>query len=363
VRASRQGLTALILVTLGLTSGLAGCTRRPAPPPPPPPTSAAPTTSVAPTTTSPTAPAPTTPPTPPGVAPTSVTVRYGPFTIPATTAGGDHSMGMIHNAIATNVQRPCTNCYITSMQAGLTDLNGTSVNIDKGLWLHHMVLFDASKQDVTCPSRGPGLLGQRFFSSGNERTLTATGGPYGYPQGANARWNLIYDLMNMTAQARQVYITVTFEHVPVDTPGFKEITPVWLDINQCGNSERPAQTGQYSYDYTLTMPRPGKMIGIGGHLHDGGTNLTIEHNGELVCDSVPTYGGDPAYIEGPDSLHMPGTPHISAMSTCQGTEAEPVATVDAGDRLKLTANYDSTKHMQMHGEAVMGIAIGYFDMS
>src|SRR5262245_15823180 len=101
--------------------------------------------------------------------------------------------------------------------------------------------------------------------------------------------------MNLTAQARDVYITVTYDYVPSSTPGIKDATPIWLDINQCGNSERPAKTGQYSYDYSFTMPRSGKLLAIGGHLHDGGTNITIAQNGRVVCDSVATYGGNPEY--------------------------------------------------------------------
>jgi hypothetical protein len=249
------------------------------------------------------------------------------------------------------------------MQAGLETPDGANANVDRGLWLHHMVMADSAKQDLTCPGRGPGLLGQRFFSSGNERSPVASEGPFGYPQGTNSSWNLIYDLMNMTSQVRRVGITVTFEYVPLSTPGIKPMTPLWLDINQCANSERPAQTGQYSYSYSLTSQWTGKLIGIGGHLHDGGTHVTISTNGKVVCDSKATYGGTPAYVEGANSTHMPGMGHISDMSRCHGTEANPVTAIKPGDKIDLVAYYDANAHMQMGTHPVMGIAIGYFAMS
>jgi hypothetical protein len=327
VRSTTRGLCALVAM-LSLAAGLAGCTQNP------------PTTS-------------------PGQAGTK-TIRYGPYTVPAATPT---KMGMIENSFAFNVEKPCSNCYITTMQAGLVTPDGATANVNNGLWLHHMVLFDTAKQDLTCPGLGVGALGQRFFSSGNERTPVHAEGLYGYKQGANDQWNLIYDLMNMAGTAKQVYVTVTFDFVPASTPGYKEITPVWLDVNQCSVSAVPAKTGQYQYDYSVTAGQNSKLIGIGGHIHDGGTHLGVYKNGQQVCDSIATYGGTPAYIEGPDSLDMPGMGHISQMSRCQGTETNPVTSIKTGDVIKISAFYDSNAHMQMGTEPVMGIAVGYLDVS
>jgi hypothetical protein len=328
---SLRAVAVLVVVVLGMAATVTGCVE-----PPPPGGSATP-------------------------------VFYGPWTVPAANpvAGGHHGgMGMLENQFAFNITKPCSNCFITSMQANLIDpSNGQTLNIDDGLWLHHMVLFNRAKQDITCgPNTLIGGLGQRFFSSGNERTPTKADGLYGYPVGAGDQWTLIYDLMNTTAQPRPVSIVVNFSWVPDTTPGYRAITPVWLDINQCGNSQRPAQTGQYSYNYTWTAPQNGKLIGIGGHLHDGGADLAVTRGNEWICMIKPSYGGDPAYIEGPGSLSMPGMPHISSMSRCQGTRDKPVATIRAGDQLILTAYYDSNAHMQMGTEPIMGIAVGYLDL-
>jgi hypothetical protein len=327
---TRWRACAPLIVVLGLVGGLTAC-RQPAPPPTGQPGQV-----------------------------TTTTLRYGPYTIPAAKGA---EMGMIENAIAFGVARPCSNCYITSMQAGLITPEGATVNVAQGLWLHHMVLADQAKQDLTCAAKGPGLLGQRFFSSGNERSPVASGGPFGYQQGTNDAWNMIYDLMNMTSAARQVYITVTYQYVSTSTPGYRPMTPLWLDINQCANSERPPQSGSYNYGYSLTSQWTGSMIGIGGHLHDGGTNVTIAKNSVLVCDSRATYGGTPDYIEGSASTHMPGMAHISDMSRCHGTAALPVTTIAPGDRIDLVANYDADAHMQMGNHPVMGIAIGYLDLT
>jgi hypothetical protein len=89
-----------------------------------------------------------------------VLLRYGPYTIPAT----NQSMGM-KEFNEMSALKPCVDCYITSLRAGLEYPNGTIANSDTGMWLHHAVLYDFGRKDLTCPD-----LPYRFFASGNERT-------------------------------------------------------------------------------------------------------------------------------------------------------------------------------------------------
>jgi hypothetical protein len=343
VGTSRKGLAALVLVIAGIAGSLSGCSQQPG--------------GVGGIQS----------PTTPG----QVTVRYGPYTVPAAAPG---RMGMIQNNFGINVKRPCSNCYITSMQAGLITPDGQNANVDRGLWLHHMVMMDSSKADLC-----GWPLGQRFFSSGNERTPVNAGAPYGYPQRGNPSWTLIYDLMNMNAQAKQVYITVTFGYVPLSTPGMRPITPMWLDVAGCISASAVPVGARNGTKFTLRStpfmaPSAGKLIGIGGHLHDGGINLVVKKSGQQVCDSRATYGGKPEYIEGAGSLEMPGMPHLSEMSRCQGTREAPVTSISAGDSWVIEANYDMTPTgpamghdhggggTQMAPHPIMGIAIGYLDL-
>jgi hypothetical protein len=98
-----------------------------------------------------------------------------------------------------------------------------------------------------------------------------------------------------------------------------------------------------------------------GHLHDGGTNIALTRGGQLLCDSRATYGGNPAYREGPGSPMMPGMDHISGQGVCKGSRAAPVAVFGPADTIRATAYYDASAHMQMGDEAVMGIMLAYLD--
>jgi hypothetical protein len=94
--------------------------------------------------------------------------------------------------------------------------------------------------------------------------------------------------MNTNPEPAKVNIKVTYQWVP-GTAAVKPALPVWLDVNQCSTtSEVPARTGRYGYTYRWTVNRPGKILGIGGHLHDGGTYLSITNatTGQLICNSV-----------------------------------------------------------------------------
>ena len=288
------------------------------------------TTTTRPTTTTTQAPAP---------GERSTAIRYGPYAQQPAVANPDGSHGHWHsgNQFALGVQKPCTNCYITGMTADLVYPDGTRAGYSTGSQLHHMVLFnqDAGRTDATCPA-GLGFLGQRFFASGDERTPIQAPRGYGYYVGSGANWNLIWDLAGMAREAKTVYYQVTYKWVPAPA-SLQNLEPVWFDVDQCGDSMVDVPVGQSSKSWTWTVNRPGDIVGIGGHGHDGTVNLEIRNDttNTRICDSRAGYGETPLYI---DPEH--GDRHISSMSQCVGT---PVAKVTNGQRVTITAHYTMAK--------------------
>jgi hypothetical protein len=57
-----------------------------------------------------------------------VKVRYGPYNMKA--------MAMEENKVTPNMEKPCSDCYITALQADLEDETGKHLNVDQGAWLH-----------------------------------------------------------------------------------------------------------------------------------------------------------------------------------------------------------------------------------
>ncbi len=107
--------------------------------------------------------------------------------------------------------------------------------------------------------------------------------------------------MNMVEYSREAVLTMTWEYIPSVPSGFDKLKPLWLDIGGCGSSEVAAKTNPV-FQYTDTAPWTsnftGRITTMAGHLHDGGTHLTITKNNAVLCDCVAAYGQSAAYVDG-----------------------------------------------------------------
>jgi hypothetical protein len=287
-------------------------------------------------------------------------IRYGPVTMPAPppTSDGKHGHGMTGNQFMFNIQKPCNDCYITGMQADLVNPAGQVVGIRDNVMLHHMVLMNNGdgRSDATCQWGLPfplgGLFGQRFFASGDERTPVIAQPGYGYYVG-NGQFNMIYDLMTMSTKAETVSFQMKWMWIPASQAGqMQKLEPVWFDVDQCGDSEVSVPAGQSTKSWTWTVNRPGKIIGIGGHIHSGGVNVDIRNDttGQTICNSVAGYGESAMYID-----HH-GEPWLSSMSVCGVTKQPNFAVpITAGQRVTITGHYN----MEEAVPDQMAIAIAY----
>jgi hypothetical protein len=217
------------------------------------------------------------------------TVRYGPFTIPAATSITEP--GMIHNKLLLGVARPCVDCYITSFTPNLVYGDGTTANMDTGPMLHHAVFTSQWRPDATCAGSWLGLAGERFFASGNERTAIAFPAGYGYRVRYYDSWNLLVDLMNhSTTSSKTVYVQVTFTIRP-SWESVQRVRPVWLDIDQCGDSEYSIPAGYSDRHWDWKVNVPGSVVAMLGHVHGHGIAVEATNEsqgGASICRSVAT---------------------------------------------------------------------------
>jgi hypothetical protein len=115
------------------------------------------------------------------------------------------------------------------------------------------------------------------------------------------KFSLLSDLMNMNPQPQKVYVTMTYEYLhKKEAQGFSNVKPIWLDYDNCGTSDIKVPKKLDRFKLTAkpwTAQFNGDIVLAIGHVHDGGTHLTVTQNDKQVCDSVMAYGASPRYVE------------------------------------------------------------------
>jgi len=200
------------------------------------------------------------------------TINYGPYQIPPN--------GMVSKP-TLRAQTPCTNCFITAIQANIIYSDGRTANVNTGAWLHHMVITKGM---------------QPMFASGNERTPLRLNGKYKYGilLDAGASFMFISDLMSMSSQTQTVSMAITYEWIPrASATGYRDVYMKWNDVGQPA-----AREGVYSFKSTAaSIPVTGRLLYTNGHVHDGGTHTILYVNNKEMCKSVMLYNRRPGFAE------------------------------------------------------------------
>lgn len=318
--------------------------------------------------------------------PRTTTIRYGPYDMPAgdgTHEGG----GSTDNQIDLFAAKPCIDCFIIGIAPNAVWSEndpmapGQQMNFSTHGMLHHVVLANLNRDDPTCDRFNfaglIGLLGERIFASGNERTIMNLPSGYGYYVGIFDSWSLVVDLMNHMAMPRSGYIEMTYTWVPRHWFGTnpRSVRPVWLDIDNCADSEvdLPMNYSDTHSDWTSSFG--GTLIGAGGHVHEHGISISVENatRGGYLCTSVAGYPPPPAQTPRGPGAGTPGHPAnyntvtsdpfgienyrddtgtawLSDMTLC----TTPVS-YQRGDVLRVHAQYHNGSAHAHHGQ--MGIMV------
>ena len=256
----------------------------------------------------------------------------------------------------TGVAAPSEKGYFTSMQARLVDSEGDKLG-HHSVHLHHAVWLNPYKEDMTCDEFDGSLPDfDRFFATGKESTKVDLPSGYGYlwdpqisqPATQSAPWWALIAHLDGMAGAPDVFIQFDLSFVPANKRKLTPVKTVWLDVRNCRSDpvyDVPRNTSArvHHKSWTYRMPRSGRFVFLGGHLHDGGLRLALTNrsSGRKVFTSRPTYG-------------MAGERwYLTKMSTYSRAPGMKVA---RGDLLRLTAVYDSTHRWK----DVMGIMVGAF---
>jgi plastocyanin len=273
------------------------------------------------------------------------------------------------------IEKPAYDGYVTRIKPNLVRADGSVPPVDQ-VHLHHGVFINNSRRDST--SSGA----ERFFATGEEKTIYALPPGYGYFVRGTDVWAMNYMIHNQTPNPDDVWITYDIDYVPARSAlarTIKPVRPIWLDVMNgqaypvfdvhrgaggatgkftFPNGARNAYAGKAARN-VWTADRSGTLVAAAGHLHPGGLwdDVTLERpsraslprrRGSTPRTSVPILHSVAKYFDpaGPVSWDM-------AMTRSKQGWRVPIR---KGDRLRVTATYDTERASWYES---MGIVLAY----
>jgi hypothetical protein len=227
------------------------------------------------------------------------------------------------------------------------------------------LLWNHAALDTTC-AHDPlfSTLGDRFFAAGDERGSLEFPPGFGYymaPASANNYWAMQLMIHNLSSQQQTFRLKMIFTYHPA-SDNLRNMRHLWLDAQNClltGSSfPIPAGYTDDHWDWTVTAGVEGKVMMMGGHVHDWGTSVAATKgtaaNSPLICASRGSYAPGspyaPATIPSPPApaaahpasalVANPSDPdyggHIEAMEACT-----PDTVIAPGDTIRLHTQYNT----------------------
>ena len=293
-----------------------------------------------------------------------LSLYYGPYTIPP---GWD--------ANRVDLELPTQNGFLISLEPAMRRVADLSEPMHTEAHIHHAHWFGfdpGNDEDNYFDQAGPGTH-EWVFGNGDEetradfrrRSAAEPGGPvYGNYLPAGRNQTVIYMLHNKTAQPMTVYIVldVIFKHGTreqleeitgrpyhdvagmlmgrtFDVPREPEGDNKWEYVKDCKERDE----GPDACAIEFVAPRDGTIVGSGGHLHPGGTDVIVENYGseEQPCASRGSgYGGTLLYHSDVINRNAP----FSEDYQTEVTHPAWRAPMRKGDRIRISGNYANKKH-------------------
>ncbi len=265
-----------------------------------------------------------------------ITLREGPMNLPAHSA---------HDMTPQPPDQLWTvpfDGWLLGFTPQMMDSTGAAV---PGKLLHHAAFWNTNRSDFLCRNKE-----EHIFGAGSEMNIWPVVPGFGYRVQKGDQIRIETMVYNPTDKDYSgVWLQVDIQYFPqpagAEKAAIRNIYPAWIDVQECGNSGYTLLAGKSSKTGVITVPYSGALLGVGGHLHDYATNLTLREaaDGKLIAS-------------------------LDAKTDEKGTLLSlPVVTfhetggyaLKAGDKLEVTASYSNPSDSEIP-DGAMGIVVGYF---
>lgn len=190
-------------------------------------------------------------------------LRLGPVALPASTA---------HAAMLTPAPQIFAvpfDGWITAYHPRLT--NGAGATLP-GRLLHHVAFWNLERNDLLCPARK-----EHIFGAGGELSDWPALPDVGYRVHAGDRIKITSMFHNPSPDSYgDAYLEVGLEYATRRSgAALRDVFPAWFDVKGCGESSYDVAPGTSVMTGEFKLMHAGVLLGVGGHLHDYGRQLTL----------------------------------------------------------------------------------------
>lgn len=203
----------------------------------------------------------------------------GPLDLPA---------GMAHLRPPIQLAEIPVDGWMHGFSVSMEDGSGNKLPMDL---LHHVNLIDPDKRDVFAP------IARRIIAAGRETSEKQLPELLGYPIQAGDRMLISSMFANPVGRDFPVaYLRVRLNY-SLEEDGFmqpRDVYPFYLDVmGPVGAKDFPVPPGKTVRSYETSPAVEGRILGIGGHLHDYASVLRLE---DVTADKV-VWEAEPQYDE------------------------------------------------------------------
>lgn len=208
----------------------------------------------------------------------TVTITSGPHHVAAadaaTLAAMESASGPMHHHGVSEPFRRFTwpiDGWVRAVRLAITDREGREVSRQL---VHHINVVNLERRMLFYDAP------ERLIAMGQETEDIALPASIGVPVTAGTEMGLVLMWHNMSeTDYHDLTVTLTIEWSPTNLyPQPLDVLPVYMDvadpIGQPVDFDLPP--GRHRFQADFTMPIDGRIIGVGGHIHDHGTGIVLE---------------------------------------------------------------------------------------
>jgi len=159
--------------------------------------------------------------------------------------------------------------------------------------LHHVNMLDPDNRELFSP------VPRRIMAAGRETKRAAVPHLLGYPLAEGTRV-LVTAMFASRPDASydDTYLHIHLFYTPADDPGFispRNVYPFYLDVmGPVGDKDFELPPGTHGRSWEGSPATGGRILGIGGHLHDYGDWLRLEDvtTGKILWETTPEHDAE-----------------------------------------------------------------------